>query len=317
MKFFAKFAACLLACAALCACASAPKKKISVVSGGSVHYWGDHENEIMGELVSGMLREALAGKADVKFVNLAAGGKIEEAAGSHAVVVFGEGEASHPLKGKMEYLKSLNDEGASFGVFHYALMFGDGEGGAQNAAILDSLIGGHYQTHWSVNPYYDAKFEKFADCDAARGVRPFEIYDEWHFNMKFSENPGQKITNLAVVVPPDKVRKRRFGPNSGNEFVRKNLGREEAIFWLCENPNSTRGFGCTGGHAVWTLAHPDFRKLVLNAVAWLAKIDIPEGGFDAKCPSLDEIAAKIKKPRRPDYEGYFSDWKKAAAGWRR
>lgn len=66
MKFFAKFAACLLACAALCACAPAPKKKISVVSGGSVHYWGDHENEIMGELVSGMLREALAGKADVK-----------------------------------------------------------------------------------------------------------------------------------------------------------------------------------------------------------------------------------------------------------
>lgn len=39
--------------------------------------------------------------------------------------------------------------------------------------------------------------------------------------MKFSEDPGQKITNLAVVVPPDKVRKRRFGPNSGNEFVRK------------------------------------------------------------------------------------------------
>lgn len=158
----------------------------------------------MGELVSGCSASRLPGKADVKFVNLAAGGKIEEVAGSDAVVVFGEGEASHPLKGKMEYLKSLNDRGASFGVFHYALMFGDGEGGAQNAAILDSLIGGHYQTHWSVNPYYYAKFEKFAASDAARGVRPFEIYDEWHFNMKFSEDPGQKITNLAVVVPPDK-----------------------------------------------------------------------------------------------------------------
>ena len=56
---------------------------------------------------------------------------------------------------------------------------------------------------------------------------------------------------------------------------------------------------------------------MLNSIAWLAKIDIPEGGFDAKCPSLDEIAAKIKKPGRPDYEGYFSDWKKAAAAWPR
>lgn len=172
MKFSVKSVVCFLVCAALCACAPSPKKKISVVSGGSVHYWGDHENEIMGELVSGMLRESLAGKADVKFVNLAAGGKIEEVAGSDAVVVFGEGEASHPLKGKMEYLKKLNDGGTSFGVFHYALMFGDGDGGAENAAILDSLIGGHYQTHWSVNPYYDAKFEKFADCAAARAYAP-------------------------------------------------------------------------------------------------------------------------------------------------
>lgn len=133
--------------------------------------------------------------------------------------------------------------------------------------------------------------------------------------MKFSDNPKQKITHLAVVVPPDKVRKLRFGPNTGNEFVRKNLGREEAILWLCENPNSTRGFGCTGGHAVWTLAHPDFRKLILNSIAWLAKIDIPETGFTAGCPSLDEIASKIKKPKRPDYEYYFPDWKKAAESW--
>ena len=99
----------------------------------------------MGELVSGMLRESLAGKADVKFVNLAAGGKIEEVAGSDAVVVFGEGEASHPLKGKMEYLKKLNDGGTSFGVFHYALMFGDGDGRdsrlPHRRALPDALVG--------------------------------------------------------------------------------------------------------------------------------------------------------------------------------
>ncbi len=312
MKLALKILLCVFLCSAVFAGAGQPKK-IAVVSGGSIHYWGDHENELMGELVSDMLKEALAGRTEVKFVNLAAGAKIEELEGSDAVVVFGEGEAAHPLKGKMQYLKKLNEKGTSFGVFHYALMFGEND--SEEVSILDSLIGGHYQTHWSVNPYYDAKFKKFANHPAARGVKPFEIYDEWHFNMKFSDNPKQKITHLAVVVPPDKVRKLRFGPNTGNEFVRKNLGREEAILWLCENPNSTRGFGCTGGHAVWTLAHPDFRKLILNSIAWLAKIDIPEAGFTAGCPSLDEIASKIKKPKRPDYEYYFPDWKKAAESW--
>ena len=315
MKNLKKIAIILIACAAsiLCACA-AQTKKIALVTGGSVHYWGDHENELMGELIASMLRQSIGDKAEIKWINLAKGEKLEEAEGSDAVVVFGEGEAAHPLKGKMQYLKKLNDSGTSVGVFHYALMFGEND--LKEVEILDSLIGGHYQAFWSVNPYFDAKFEKFANHETARGVKPFEIYDEWYFNMKFTENANQKITQLATIVPPDKVRKRRFGANTGNEFVRKNLGREEAIFWLCENPNGTRGFGCAGGHAIWTLAHPDFRKLVLNSIAWLAKIDIPENGLKADCPAIDAIAAKIKKDKRPDYEYYFGDWKKAVESWK-
>ena len=163
MKLALKILLCVFLCSAVFAGAGQPKK-IAVVSGGSIHYWGDHENELMGELVSDMLKEALGGKAEVKFVNLAAGAKIEELEGSDAVVVFGEGEASHPLKGKMQYLKKLNEKGTSFGVFHYALMFGEND--SEEVSILDSLIGGHYQTHWSVNPYYDAKFKKFANHPA-------------------------------------------------------------------------------------------------------------------------------------------------------
>ena len=99
MKLALKILLCVFLCSAVFAGAGQPKK-IVVVSGGSIHYWGDHENELMGELVSDMLKEALGGKAEVKFVNLAAGAKIEELEGSDAVVVFGEGEAAHPLSEK-------------------------------------------------------------------------------------------------------------------------------------------------------------------------------------------------------------------------
>ena len=133
--------------------------------------------------------------------------------------------------------------------------------------------------------------------------------------MKFAENSGQRITPLAVVAPPDNVRKRRFGANTGNPFVRQNLGRDETIFWLCENPNGTRGFGCTGGHGVWILANPNFARLVVNASAWLAGIGIPDGGFDFPLPKIDEIAAKIKKEKRPDYESYMEDWRNAEKSW--
>lgn len=294
-------------------CAAARQPVISILSGNSVHYWGDHENAVMGDLLENMLKTALGDKAQIRRVNLENGGKVEDLAGSKAVIVFGEGEASHPLKDKMEFLKKLNDSGTGFGFFHYSLMFGEND--ARQVEILDSLIGGHYQTHWSVNPYFDADFKKFADHPAAGGVRPFKIYDEWHFNMKFAENSGQRITPLAVVAPPDNVRKRRFGANTGNPFVRQNLGRDETIFWLCENPNGTRGFGCTGGHGVWILANPNFARLVVNASAWLAGIGIPDGGFDFPLPKIDEIAAKIKKEKRPDYESYMEDWRNAEKSW--
>lgn len=74
MKLALKILLCVFLCSAVFAGAGQPKK-IAVVSGGSIHYWGDHENELMGELVSDMLKEALGGKAEVKFVNLAAGAK--------------------------------------------------------------------------------------------------------------------------------------------------------------------------------------------------------------------------------------------------
>ena len=311
MRHFIRIFFAFFAILTVCGCTS--QKKIAVISGNSVHYWGDHENAIMGELVSDMLREALGNRAVVEWINLENGGNIEEAIGADAVILFAEGEKNHPLKNRVDFLKKLKTDKTALGVFHYALMFDETD--TAEIEALDALIGGHYQTHWSVNPYYEAKFEKFANHECSSGVRAFNIYDEWHFNMKFQEKQGRKIIPLSTTIPPDKVRKRRFGANTGNPFVRKNLGREETIFWLCENPDGSRGFGCTGGHSVWTLAHPDFRKLIINASVWLAGLEVKEGGFEVSCPSMDDIAKKIKKPLRPDYEYYYKDWKALEKTW--
>jgi type 1 glutamine amidotransferase len=51
--------------------------------------------------------------------------------------------------------------------------------------------------------------------------------------------------------------------------------------WVLERPDGGRGFGFTGGHYHRNWNHPDFRKVVLNALVWIAKAEVPEGGIQS------------------------------------
>ena len=42
------------------------------------------------------------------------------------------------------------------------------------------------------------------------------------------------------------------------------------MMWVYERPDGGRGFGFTGGHFHANWANDDQRKLVLNAILWLA-----------------------------------------------
>lgn len=56
-------------------------------------------------------------------------------------------------------------------------------------------------------------------------------------------------------------------------------------------------------------AQKDFRKLMLNAAAWLSGIEIPPEGLESPSISYDEIASKITKDERPDKEYYEEVWR--------
>ena len=55
-------------------------------------------------------------------------------------------------------------------------------------------------------------------------------------------------------------------------------GRDETVAWAVERPDGGRGFGFTGAHFHRNWGNDDFRKLVLNAVLWTAKLDVPSEG---------------------------------------
>ena len=61
--------------------------------------------------------------------------------------------------------------------------------------------------------------------------------------------------------------------------------------WAVERDDGGRGFGFTGGHFHWNWSDPNFRKLVLNAIAWCAKVNVPPGGVPDKPKTMTEMEA--------------------------
>jgi len=166
---------------------------------------------------------------------------------------------------------------------------------------LISWIGGAFEVHYSVNPHWDADFTSLPDHPMARGVNPFTIRDEWYFNMRFAETG---VTPILSAVPPPSTMNRKDGHHSGNPIVRELIadGIPQHVCWVYDRPDGGRGFGFTGGHFHANWQHDDFRKTVLNAIAWIAGVEVPEMGVQTPTPS-DEVMEKNldpnQRPARP------------------
>jgi hypothetical protein len=50
------------------------------------------------------------------------------------------------------------------------------------------------------------------------------------------------------------------------------------MMWAYERANGGRSFGFTGGHSHRNWGNVDQRRIVLNALLWITKIDVPSGG---------------------------------------
>jgi hypothetical protein len=61
-----------------------------------------------------------------------------------------------------------------------------------------------------------------------------------------------------------------------------------------------RGFGFTGGHFHKGWGNDNQRKLVLNAILWTAKAEVPAQGIESKLTEADLLAnLDPKQPPKP------------------
>ena len=276
-------------------------KKIVFVAGKKSHGYGSHEHNA-GCLLLAKALEAAHGEngVDVLTTVYKSGWPSDPTATDNAdtVVVYCDGGGRHYLHAHGEEFESIMRRGVGLACIHYGVEVPKGMSGQR----FLNWIGGYFETDWSVNPHWLAKFESLPKHDITRGVGPFEMQDEWYYHMRFSPDMT-RVTPLLSCLPPKETLSRADGKHSGNPHVRKSVLEEkkaQCVSWAFERGDGKgRGFGFTGGHFHNNWQNDNFRKLVLNAIVWTAHGEVPAEGIASATPGDEDLAANQDYPK-PD-----------------
>ena len=197
-------------------------------------------------------------------------------------------------------VKEATKRGAGFMAIHYGVEVDKGEQGKNYLKWL----GGYFEPFWSVNPWWVPEFKHIPKHETTRGVRPFKIRDEWYYHMRFVK--GMKgVTPVLSAVPPVETitsrwkqgQKARGHEGNADVYAEVAAGKPQVMAWAYVRPDGARGFGFTGLHNHSNLGDNNFRTLLLNAVAWVAKLPVPENGVSSQPLTRSDLEALIDEGR--------------------
>jgi type 1 glutamine amidotransferase len=289
---------CIMACSQVAAIhagesTGSNRKKIVFIPGPQSHGWTGHAYTADCKLLAQILNENVPAVEAVVLeggwpVGATHASPLQDAA---AIVIACDGNGLLGSESNWKALDEIAKKGVGIAYLHYAL-----DPGKEYGKYLLNWIGGYYEQFWSVNPGWRADFKTLPNHPITRGVKPFQVEDEWYYHMRFVEDMAG-VTPVLTAVPPNSTRKGKDGPHSGNPEVRRRMGMPEHVAWAYERPAGGRGFGCTGGHTHWVYAQNDFRKLILNAVCWIAGVEVPPDGVATKTPTAAQMEANLQGDR--------------------
>lgn len=280
-------------------------RNILFLAGEPSHGWNAHEFVAGSELLADCLNES---GLDIQ-ATVREGWMTSQDANVNwdAIVIYTDGEENHVAKGHTTELKNLFETGTGMVVLHYAL---EGADQKMNEFYLES-IGGFFEVGWSVNPQWTLDNVTFGDHPITSGVNEFLTEDEWYFHMRFRDEL-KGITPILSTLATEKVLG-QDGPRSGNPALREELknGVPQLLAWTAENPGKGRGFALTGGNFHHNWGQNDFRKLVLNGIAWAAGAEIPGSGLNSSVSGLIKYKTISEAIARDDIDDLKSHLEKS------
>jgi type 1 glutamine amidotransferase len=210
----------------------------------------------------------------------------------------GSDKGKHPLLqgDRLQQLDRLMKRGVGLVCLHYTL-YVDNQPGGGGPEFLE-WIGGYndYQSNYSTHTVTEKNPPPATPATSshpvARGWKQFATRNEFYIRQRFRTNDSRLVPILTTMLPVEKPER-------------------QIIAWAVERADGGRGFGFTGGHFHSNWFVEDFRRMVLNAIIWTAKLEVPSGGVQSSV-SPDEFGEN--SPPASAWKSLFDG--KTLSGWK-
>ncbi len=202
-------------------------------------------------------------------------------AGASTVVWYFDGLDKHPLlaAGRRERFQALMRAGVGLVVLHQATTV---PGAEQDLDLPRWLGGARYGM-------FDRATEMAEITPAnpghpvSRGLAAFTYLDEFYPTIRWHGTGGALTPILTARLHVEW--------REGRDLVIRDPVMS-TVAWVYERPDGGRAFGFTGAHYLAALDQPFVRKMLLNAIAWTAHIEVPAGGMRSLHPDAATQAAR-------------------------
>ena len=190
-------------------------KKIVFIAGPDSHGKGEHEYNGGVTFLAEKIKEGMPEMDTAVFHN---GWPKDTAAlrGASTIVLFCDGAEGHLAIPHLAELESMMDRGTGFVTLHFTMEVPKGH----EANRFRDLVGGYFETDWSVNPFWSPEIKSLPAHPIANGVKAFSVRDEWYYHIRFVQDEST-ITPILHVLPPDSTLSRPEGSHTNNPHVRE------------------------------------------------------------------------------------------------
>lgn len=287
----------LLSCVFACFCSGAPKKVVFLTADDLKHASGTHEFEAGAILLKNSLHKAgYKDKLNISLVNNWSGDK-DALKDADLLIHYYRGNQFHLLNDHQTFIQKLVEQGTSQLFIHYAV-----DPDTPCEPSLKNWTGAVYQDQYSANPFWTLN-SQLQNHPINNGVKNYSSYDEWYMRMSFEdrvqigyEQADQTDTCYCVMHGTEEDFKTAKGNRTKN--LPKTLSASDlTVFWAKELTSGSRGAAVTGAHFHKNWANDEFRKQVLNAIVWCAKLPVPKAGVNSPAITEKEINRNLD-PRK-------------------
>jgi len=268
------------------------QKKILFLAGDTKHRHGFHEYKAGSMLLANALNESgLRIHAKVHWYGWPEDESIFNDIDACIIYADGGGEFGE----KYAFLDQKIKKGMGIMFMHY------GVHPTKEVAekYYHSWIGGYYDDDFSVNPSWVAEITPRKNHPVGHGVKELTAYDEFYWNLNFPENCTHCYP-LATAIPTEKNMIRYGSSKFWNKQAADQLGTPQALLWCSDPAKRARGAGFVGGHYHRNWAIDNYRKLILNTIAWVARVDVPKDGVPSKPVTKAMLNENLNRPDFPE-----------------